>query len=177
MIPNEYKGFCGDLVKNFDKDWSKVGSKVEFGYQFLEHVPLVAWKPMVKMAINMWDGWPRNWTKAVKEVYEAWRREAGHSGIVGIKYNKDDDPRFPVELMKQAFHILSDKDYPSYAYFCDQVGMPKTDRDRVENKHRICKAHEQDKFGLPEIGQRTNRKKPRDEIARLKESFTEDIPF
>jgi hypothetical protein len=141
MIPKEYKEFCGDLVRNFDKDWSKVGLKVDFGYQFLGHVPLHAWRPMVKLAVDQWEGWPRNWTKAVKEIYEMWRRDA-HFGGVGIKYDKDDDPRFPVSLMQQAFVILSTKDYFSYNYFCDQVGMPKTDRDRVENKHRICKAHE-----------------------------------
>jgi hypothetical protein len=99
-------------------------------------------------------------------------------GGVGIIYNKDDDIRFPVNLMSRAFEILQTKDYPSYVYFCDQAGMPKTDRDRVENKHRICKAHEENKFKLPEIGIRTNKKQPRAEIARLKESFTEEeIPF
>jgi len=176
MIPKEYKEFCGDLSRNFDKEWSKVQLKVDFGYQFLEHVPLSAWKPMVKIAIDQWDGWPRNWAKSVKEIYEHWRRESNISGL-GIKYNKDDDLRFPVNLMAQAFNILQTKDYPAYVYFCDQVGMPHTDRDRVENKHRVCKAHEENKFKLPEIGRRTNRKKPRDKIARLRETFTDEVPF
>jgi hypothetical protein len=163
-----YKLFCGDLVKNFDKDWFKVGSKLEFGFQFLEHVPEHAWKPMVKIAINQWDGWPRNWAKAVKEIYETWRRDANAGGL-GIKYNKDDDIRFPVNLMAQAFNILQTKDYPSYVYFCDQVGMPRTDRDRVENKHRICTAHEQDKYKIAEIGTRLNRKTNRPAIMPLRE--------
>lgn len=170
-----YKAFCGDLVKNFDKEWAKVGTKLEFCYQYLDHVPENAWKPMVKLAIGTWDGWPRNWTKAVKDIYEQWRRDAQFSEGV-IKYDPEDDIRFPVNLMQQAFTILDTKGYIVYSTYCDSVGMPKTDRARVENKHRICKAHEENRFKLPEIGQRTNRKQPRAEIARLRESFT-DEPF
>jgi len=168
MIPKEYKEFCSDLVRSFDKDWTKTQLKMDFAYKFLEHIPLSAWPKMVDIAINQWDGWPRNWAKAVKEIYEHWRREA-HVGGIGIKYNKDDDIRFPVNLMAQAFNILQTKDYPSYVYFCDQVGMPKTDRDRVENKHRICAAHEQDKYQLREIGTRLNRKTNRPAIMPLRE--------
>ena len=177
MIPKEYKDFCSDLVRNFDKDWGKVGllSKIEFGYQFFEHIPLHAWQPMVKIAVAQWEGWPRNWVKAVKEVYESWRREA-HVGGVGIKYNKDDDIRFPVNLMARAFEILSTKDYPAYVYFCYQVGMPRTDRDRVENKHRVVKEKEIGKYNLPEIGIRLNKKKPRPDIQQYRESV-EDVPF
>jgi hypothetical protein len=168
MIPKEYKDFCSDLARNFDKEWGKVQLKVDFGYQFLEHVPLHAWKPMVKIAVDQWEGWPRNWAKAVKDIYETWRRDA-HLGGVGIKYNKDDDVRFPIHLMQQAFDILSTKDYFDYNHFCDQVGMPKTDRDRVENKHRVCKEHGQVKIKLPEVGIRINPKVRRPPVQRYRE--------
>lgn len=168
MIPKEYKEFCSDLVRSFDKDWTKTQLKMDFAYKFLEHIPLHAWQQMVKIAIETWDGWPRNWAKANKEIYETWRRDATAGGL-GIKYNKDDDPRFPVNLMAQAFHIQETKDYPAYVYFCDQVGMPKTDRDRVENKHRICSAHEQDKYKIAEIGTRLNRKTNRPEVIPYRE--------
>lgn len=169
MIAKEYKEFCGDLVRNFDKDWEKVKLKVDFGYQFLEHVPLHAWKPMVKFAVDQWEGWPRNWTRAVKEIYEHWRREA-HIGGVGIKYDRNDDPRFPVSLMQQAFVILSTKDYPAYTYFCDQVCMPKTDRDRVENKHRVCSANEHGRYVIPEVGVRINKKTNRPDIIQYRDT-------
>ncbi len=163
-----YKLFCGDLVKNFDKDWFKVGSKLEFGFQFIEHVPEHAWRQMVKLAIDQWDGWPRNWAKAVKEIYELWRRDAGHAGI-GIKYDREDDPRLPVNLMQQAFVILCDKGYQPYAYFCDQVSMPKTDRSRVENKYRICTSNKQGAFRIPQIGNRLNPKTSRPDIIPYRE--------
>ena len=168
MIPEEYKSFCGDLVRSFDKDWSKTQLKIDFAYKFLEHVPLNAWPQMVRLAIETWDGWPRNWAKSVKDIYEAWRRDAGHAGVA-IKYNSEDDIRFPVNLMAQAFKILCERDYPSYVTFCDQVGMPKTDRNRVENKHRICANFEQNKYNLPEIGIRLNRKTNRPDIMPLRE--------
>ena len=75
MIAKEYKDFCADLVRNFDKDWAKVGLKVDFGYQFLEHVPLNAWHPMVTLAVDHWEGWPRNWVRAVKEICQLWKAQ------------------------------------------------------------------------------------------------------
>ena len=168
MIPKEYKEFCGDLARSFDKDWTKTQLKMDFAYKFIEHIPNHAWEQMVKIAIEQWDGWPRNWSKAVKEIYEYWRREA-HVGGVGIKYDLKDDIRFPVNLMAQAFNILNTKDYPGYVTYCDQVGMPKTDRDRVENKHRICTAKEQDKYKIAEIGTRLNRKTNRTDIIKYHE--------
>jgi hypothetical protein len=176
MINPEYRQFCTDLTKSFDKDWSRTELKMDFAYKYLEHIPSNAWPEMVRIAVEKWDGWPRNWAKAIKEVYEQWRRDAQFTGGF-IKYDKDDDIRFPVNLMQIAFQILDTKGYIVYSTYCDSVGMPKTDRDRVENKHRICKEHEEHKYKLPEIGHRANRKQPRDEIARLKESFTDQIPF
>jgi len=168
MIPKEYKNFCADLARNFDKEWAKVQIKVDFGYQYLEHIPPHAWEQMVKLAVDQWEGWPRNWTRAVNDIYEHWRRDA-YMGGVGIKYDKNDDPRFPVNLMQQAFVILCTKDYPSYVYFCDQVGMPKTDRERVENKHRICSRAEQDGFKIPQVGIRTNPETNRPAIQHYRE--------
>ena len=176
MINSEYRRFCTDLVKSFDKDWSRTELKMDFAYKYLEHIPSSAWPEMVRLAVEKWDGWPRNWTKAVKEVYEQWRRDAQFNEGV-IKYNKDDDVKFPVNLMQIAFQILDTKGYIDYSNYCDRVGMPKTDRARVENKHRICKKHEENKYKLPEIGQRTNRKQPRDEIAKLRETFADEVPF
>ena len=176
QTPKEYKEFCQSILKSFDKDWSKSELKLDFCYQFLNHIPSQAWTPMIRISVEKWEkGFPRNWTRAVLDIYDLWKKDAQFT-VGCIKYNPDDDPRYPVNLMQQAFHILTTKDYPSYAYFCDQTGMPRNDRDRVENKHRICKAHEENRFKLPEIGQRTNRKQPRAEIARLRESFT-DEPF
>lgn len=136
----EYKQFCDSLVKSFDKDWSKSELKFDFAYQFLNHIPAHAWAPMIPIAIARWDGWPKNWAKAVKEIYEEWSRQAGHAGS-GIVYNKDDDVRFPVQLMHEAFNILDSKGYIEYQHFCDRVGMPRTDRDRVEHKHKVYRHH------------------------------------
>lgn len=76
MTEKAYKAFCGDLAKNFNIDWAKHVSKLDFAFRFLEHIPEIAWKPMVQIAVNRWDGWPRNWTKAIKEVYRLYQRDA-----------------------------------------------------------------------------------------------------
>ena len=167
MTSDAYKAFCGDLVKNFDKDWSKIGGKLDFGWKFLEHIPDAAWKPMIQIAISSWDGWPRNWVKAVKEIYEHWRRDAGHIGSAG--YNRDDDPRFPVQLMQCAFDILERQGYPEYRAYCDQVAMPRTDRDRIEFKHKVCSGQVERPGRIPEGGHRVNERRPRPAVISYRE--------
>ncbi len=159
MTEQAYKSFCGDLVRNFDKDWSKVGSKLDFGFKFLSHIPEHAWKGMVQNAVNEWEGWPRNWVRAVKLAYESWRRDNVSASFV--RYNVDDDPRYPVSQMWEAFWILSKQGDQSFDNFVKRTGMPKTDRDRVLNKHRVSNLGIIDDFKIPEIGIRTNTKTPR----------------
>jgi hypothetical protein len=167
MSKEAYKAFCGDLVRNFDKDWVKVGPKFDFGWKFLEHIPENAWKQMIPIAINLWDGWPRNWIKAVKEVYETWRRDGGLGS--NTNYNRDNDVRFPVALMHKASDILQERGYLEYSAYCDSVGMPKTDRDRVEFKHKVIKGHQQPFRKLPSIGQRINPERPRPAVQKYRE--------
>lgn len=162
MTQQAYKSFCGDMVKNFDKDWAKVGGKLDFAWRFLEHIPERAWKDMVRIAIDKWTGWPFNWAKAVKEIYEEWRRDVGISNQLA-NYDADDDPRFPVALLWEAFWILKKQGYPQYRTFCDSWRMPKNDRARVENKHRVIEQHLKHRFKLPleSVGQRLNPKTDR----------------
>ena len=172
----EYTKFCTDLTRSFDKDWSKTQLRMDFSFKFLEHIPSNAWPDMVRIAIERWDGWPRNWVKAVKDVYESWRRDAQFGEGI-IKYNKDDDVRFPVNLMQRAFRILQEQGYIDYVHYCDSVGMPRTDRERVENKHRICQSHDEGKFSLPLVGNSVNKNRKGPEIHKVKESFVDEIPF
>lgn len=73
-MERHYKNFCNDLADIFDKDWNKVEDKFATSAQFLEHIPRFAWKPMVQIAVDTWDGWPRNWVKAVNEIYSLFRK-------------------------------------------------------------------------------------------------------
>jgi hypothetical protein len=73
--PREYDTFCGTLCNLFDKDWAKVGDKVETGWGFLSHIPDSGWNPMTKIAVDTWDSWPRNWVKAVSEIYGLWKSQ------------------------------------------------------------------------------------------------------
>lgn len=129
-----YKAFCSSLCDIMDKDWSKYEDAFGASWAHLGHIPDVAWKPMVPLAVDRWDNWPRNWVKSVKEVYELWRDE---SRYVSLKYDKDYDDRFPVEKMHQAYNLLSDRGYDAFVKFCDTEHMPLSDRDRVRTKLEV----------------------------------------
>ena len=177
QTPKEYKEFCHSILKSFDKDWSKSELKLDFCYQFLNHIPLQAWTPMIRISVEKWEkGFPRNWTRSVLDIYDIWKKDAQFT-VGCIKYNQDDDVRFPVNMMQRAFHILQEKGYIDYVHYCDSVGMPKTDRDRVENKYRICQSHDEGKFSLPLVGNSVNKHRKGPDIQRVKESFVDEIPF
>jgi hypothetical protein len=177
ITPKEYNQFAGTIANSFGKEWSRVQDQFDTAYQFLKFIPDSAWLPLSQLVVNQWEKWPHNIVKAIQEVYGNWGKNASLTGELNIAYNKDDDIRFPIHLMHRAFDVLDLKGFEQYQVYANSVHIPKTDRDRIENKHRICRNHEQAKFKFPEVGQRTNRKQPRDEIARLRESFVDEIPF
>jgi hypothetical protein len=74
-LERNYRMFCNDLCDILDKDFSKIEDRFITGYRFLNHIPVNAWKPMVKVAVDAWASWPRNWAKAVNEIYELWRSD------------------------------------------------------------------------------------------------------
>ena len=76
MTPEDYKRFAGSLCDLFDRDWNTNRKRIETGYQFLSHIPEIALKSMVQIAIDKWESWPRNWVKAIKEIYHLWQGEA-----------------------------------------------------------------------------------------------------
>ena len=73
-MDRHYKAFCNDLADIFDKDWNRIEDRFITAYQFLVHIPASAWRPMVAIAADTWEGWPRNWVRAVKEVYGLYRK-------------------------------------------------------------------------------------------------------
>jgi|WetSurMetagenome_2_1015567.scaffolds.fasta_scaffold910851_1 hypothetical protein len=177
ITPKEYNQFAGTIANSFGKEWNRVQDQFDTAYQFLKYIPNSAWLPLSQLVVNQWEKWPQNIVKAIQEVYGNWGRNAGSTGELNISYDKDDDARFPINLMHRAFNILDSQGFDKYLEYANIVHIPKTDRDRIENKHRICSNHEQSKFKLPEIGQRTNRKQPRDEIAKLRETFPDEVPL
>ena len=131
-----YKTFCGTLCDIMDKDWGKQEDKFAASWPFLNHIPPIAWKPMVSIAVEKWDGWPKNWAKCVKEVYELWRGGSHHSTV---KYERDYDDRFPVELMRVAYSILVEKGDREFLRYCDAEHMPVSDRERIVMKNKVVK--------------------------------------
>jgi hypothetical protein len=126
-----YIQFATTLTELFDLDWEKYGSRIDSSWPFLNHIPSNAFKAMVQTAVDTWDGWPRNWTKAVKVIYELWRSGSKYSAV---KYNKDEDFRYPVENMHEAFSILEHNGNADFIAFCKSTGMPENDIERVRCK-------------------------------------------
>ena len=75
-MDQSYKTFCSTMCDLFDRDWEKYSDRMAVGYYYLKHIPAQAWEPMVQMAVDKWENWPRNWVKAIKELYHAWQNEA-----------------------------------------------------------------------------------------------------
>lgn len=74
------------------------------------------------------DNVPRNLPKAFKHAY-------GTSGkVVVINYDKDNDPRYPIENLWKGLSILEQQGDSAFNYYCESVKMPFQDRDRVRNK-------------------------------------------
>ena len=133
---DEYQKFSAKLIDLFDLDWDKYSGRIEAAYDFLKHIPPQAFEPMVKLAVDQWDSWPRNWSKAVKNIYEVWRSDAGRGGGL-IQYDKIEDHRYPIELMQKALTIYEEQGNGKFVEFCDSTHMPENDRDRVRFKHEV----------------------------------------
>lgn len=169
IAPKEYIQFAGTVSNSFGKEWDKVQDQFDTSYQFLHNIPDSAWLPLSQLCVSQWEKWPPNIIKAIRDVYGNWARGANFSGEAHIVYNRDDDIRFPISLMQRAFRILDEQGFGPYQAYANAVHMPRTDRDRIENKHRVCKAHEVTTPQLPEIGHRVNTWKPRPAIMPLRE--------
>ena len=53
-----------------------------------------------------------------------------------IKYDKDDDYRFPVALLYKALWILKKFGHETFYQYCEGVDMPSQDIERVLNKYK-----------------------------------------
>lgn len=51
-----------------------------------------------------------------------------------ISYDREDDPRFPVEKLWKGFEILRDHGTQRFNNYCDSVQMPAADRRRILDK-------------------------------------------
>lgn len=54
-----------------------------------------------------------------------------------VVYDRDSDPRFPVNLMWAGYNILVSKDEHEFNQYCENVNMPLDDRERIIDKKRM----------------------------------------
>ena len=107
-----YISFANSLMTLFDADPKRYEPKIKAAWPYLMHIPSSAWHPMIKTCVDIWDTWPRNWAKNVKDAYTLWSGDNKFSRKQ--TYDKHDDPRYPVEYMRKAFSILSEKGRRDY---------------------------------------------------------------
>lgn len=177
---DEYRKFGSTMLELFDLDWEKYGSRIDASWPFLKHIPPTAFKQMIQMAVDTWDGWPRNWTKAVKTIYELWRSGSKYSAI---KYNKTEDYRYPVEKMHEAFELLERDGNQEFMRFCASTGMPENDIERVRCKYKYqtdTEFQRQVKLKIDKIRQivRANIMPFKKETPRLTlPEYNDEVPF
>ena len=166
--PKEYLAFSSTVTHAMGKTLEKTKEMFEASYPFVKHIPDRAWLPLSQLAVQRWAKWPPNIVKAINELYGTWSRDSNLNGSTPISYNSDDDIRFPVALMQRAFKILDEKGWDAYHVYANAVGIPRTDRERIENKFNICRAHGVTPT-LPEVGIRVNPKTDRPAIQPYRE--------
>jgi hypothetical protein len=133
---NAYQAFCRSLCSVFSKNPEKMQTMFEDCFLYFADVTVQQWKAMKPLAVNRWEGWPRNFVKAVKEL--AKDAQPVNAPGINVAYNTEEDPRFPIDLLHQGFALLvRTKDYKQFEAFADQVKMPKADRARVKLKAQI----------------------------------------
>lgn len=86
-------------------------------------------KSVIRECIQDGERFPK-----LKEVRLMLQRHTGE-GVVS-NYDTEDDDRFPIGLMWDAFRLLENGGKDEFKGFCDKVRMPKADRVRVITKYK-----------------------------------------
>lgn len=89
-----------------------------------------------------------NVPKVINEIYSKISTASCDRSSI-VNYDPVEDLRFPVGLMHKALSILQNSGETSFAYYCESVRMPSTDRERVRNKLAAIRAA--DSEGIPVV--------------------------
>jgi hypothetical protein len=99
--------------------------------------PEQAIKSVIRECLHDGERFPK-----IKELRLMLQRHVGDG--MTLDYDAEDDPRFPVGIMWDAFRLLESGGKDQFKGFCDRVRMPKTDRVRVIAKFK--RAHKVPNF-------------------------------
>jgi hypothetical protein len=161
MTFEEFDKLIGRIFTFFASDLPNQAQRDQW-FAEVKRIPASA-IPAIWSEFKTRDGVSRrsNIPKIMGEIHQKAAGVASPESGIAV-YNVDEDLRFPVALMVKAFNILEREGYPAYAAYSQAVRMPKSDRDRVENKFRVVRAAEGFP-AIPEIGTRINQKIDRPE--------------
>jgi hypothetical protein len=132
MDKESFTKLIADIFLYFRTDKMPSSAQVEFWYRECQHIPSDAIKSIQKEIFRDKDNIPRNIPKSIIEAYGISPHE-----YRPVTYDKTEDSRFPVELMKDSLVIMQTKGERAFMAFCQQAHMPTNDIDRVMTKHRV----------------------------------------
>lgn len=86
-------------------------------------------KSVIRECIHNGERFPK-----LKEILLMLQRHTGEGMVAD--YGQEDDQRFPVGIMWDAFRLLENGGKNEFKAFCDRARMPKSDRVRVITKFK-----------------------------------------
>ena len=97
----------------------------------LKHIPDI-YVDKITTRITDLDNIPRN----IPKIFNAFYSDMKATSSAPIEYDLEEDLRYPVSKLWDAFNILENKGNEAFYDFCTKTKMPMEDRERVMNKHK-----------------------------------------
>jgi len=130
--------FIGAIAKIWAAyDLSKLPNdkSIDVWFRKVEKIPEKAVDHIIDYITDM-ESKPRNMAVAFCSGYSNFCRENPNQR--NIAYDAFDDPRFPIDFLWKAYRILKDGGEESFLRYCQSVGMPQQDIERVRNKYHYA---------------------------------------
>ena len=119
-----------ELHEYFQKDKRPSQDVIKLWWENCNYIPDRSMVDVCNKIEEQFDRLPTNIPRAMKSAYA----QLGQTRTKGKDdYDKQDDPDFPLELVKEGQRILRGRreNIVQFQLFCDNVGMPKADRERI----------------------------------------------
>lgn len=147
MDKTSFSNLVVNLYRYFRYDKRPSTEQINMWQEDLEYIPNSASNEILRL-LKENDSVPRNLPKAIKGAYARCKKDPS-----ARRYDKYDDPDYPVMFLWTAFGIIEKKGHEEFIRYCRSVKMPAMDIKRVESKYK-CAFNVEDLYNV--VGTHTN---------------------